>query len=333
MSNACADAKLIFAADLIRHGDRTPIIEIPKSPYHWPQGLGELTAEGMQQEYQLGGAMRKKYVQQYHLLPMHYQVATLYVRSTDENRALTSAESFLLGLYPLKTGPSLQNSKKSALPFAYQPIPIHTVAKNTDSLLRVNNTLGETSQTQSINQLKKQFQVSNQQLQHWQEISGLDLTNPYHFILLGDNLFIRQLHHVPLPKGMSAQEASTIITLSNIIFVNAFRNRDLAYPTGHVFLTSLDAYFKQVHAKSSPLRYVLFSAHDSTLMSVMTTLGVPMQKALRYASDLNFLLLQDKQDYYVKVFLNDQPVHIPKCGGNTCTLAEFSELAQMSNDD
>ena len=53
-TNAWSQDKLIFALDLIRHGDRTPIHAIPKSPpYHW-LGEGQLTSEGMRQEYQLG---------------------------------------------------------------------------------------------------------------------------------------------------------------------------------------------------------------------------------------------------------------------------------------
>ncbi len=45
-----AHDKLIFAVDIIRHGDRTPMIELPKDPYVWPEGLGHLTAKGRQQE-------------------------------------------------------------------------------------------------------------------------------------------------------------------------------------------------------------------------------------------------------------------------------------------
>ncbi|RYW28888.1 histidine phosphatase family protein, partial [Legionella pneumophila] len=66
-----AEDKLIFAVDIIRHGDRTPIVALPTVNYQWQEGLGQLTAEGMQQEYKMGVAFRKKYIEESHLLPEH----------------------------------------------------------------------------------------------------------------------------------------------------------------------------------------------------------------------------------------------------------------------
>ena len=34
ISSAFASEKLIFAIDIIRHGDRTPLIDIPTAPSH-----------------------------------------------------------------------------------------------------------------------------------------------------------------------------------------------------------------------------------------------------------------------------------------------------------
>src|SRR5436189_131685 len=81
-------AKLVFALDLIRHGDRTPTENISAIPYLWSEGLGQLTAKGMQEEYELGVKLRKKYVDDYHLLPKYYRSETLYVRSTNFDRTL-----------------------------------------------------------------------------------------------------------------------------------------------------------------------------------------------------------------------------------------------------
>lgn len=41
--------RLIFALDLIRHGDRAPFTTLPNAPYTWSEGEGQLTAIGMQQ--------------------------------------------------------------------------------------------------------------------------------------------------------------------------------------------------------------------------------------------------------------------------------------------
>ena len=44
-----AQGKLIFAIDIVRHGDRTPIIVSPEMEKVWPQGVGQLTPTGMRQ--------------------------------------------------------------------------------------------------------------------------------------------------------------------------------------------------------------------------------------------------------------------------------------------
>jgi len=70
--NAFAQETLVFAFDVIRHGDRTPLRELPKEPHVWSEGLGQLTAEGMQQEFQRGVEFRKKYVADYRLISPNY---------------------------------------------------------------------------------------------------------------------------------------------------------------------------------------------------------------------------------------------------------------------
>jgi len=137
-SHAFAEEKLIFAIDVIRHGDRTPLIASPEMEKIWPQGLGQLTPRGMRQEYELGKILRQQYVNQYHLLPKQYDTSTMTVRSSNMPRTMMSAQSILYGLYPLGTGPSLNASNKALLK-GLQPIPINTVPREQDSLLIPNH--------------------------------------------------------------------------------------------------------------------------------------------------------------------------------------------------
>src|SRR3990167_8709658 len=83
-----AAEKLVFAIDLIRHGDRTPVTPLKNVNYEWKEGPGQLTAEGMRQEFELGQSLRRYYVEQTHLLPANYKYGTMYVRSTDVERTL-----------------------------------------------------------------------------------------------------------------------------------------------------------------------------------------------------------------------------------------------------
>src|ERR1700722_18021100 len=91
-SAIAANGKMIFAVDIIRHGARSPIDEMPAAPHKWPQGLGQLSPLGMKQEYERGTEFRKRYVDQYQLLPAEYNAETMYVQSSDIDRTLMSAE-------------------------------------------------------------------------------------------------------------------------------------------------------------------------------------------------------------------------------------------------
>ncbi|HVT62082.1 MAG TPA: histidine phosphatase family protein, partial [Legionellaceae bacterium] len=110
-----AQGTLIFAIDLVRHGDRTPLIPSSAMEKIWPQGPGQLTPKGMYQAYELGKILRQHYVDEYHLLPKQYDSKIMTVRSSNMKRTMMSAQSILFGLYPLGTGPTLHGSTK-ALP-------------------------------------------------------------------------------------------------------------------------------------------------------------------------------------------------------------------------
>lgn len=320
---ALAKEQLLFAIDLTRHGDRTPIHDIPLSPYVWKQGLGELTAVGMKQAFELGVALRKQYITQYHLLPEHYLAESIYVRSTDMNRTLMTAQSLLLGLYPVGQG--------STLPNAYQPIPIHTVPLKEDSLLNAKPSKNIISMAKLYLAARKEWQIKTTALQpnfkKWSEATGLEVNKPFPFDYLSDNLHVRALHHVPFPKGITAEDGKKIISFGQDAVVAYFKYPAASYPMGHRFLLTVADYLKKAVSHQTHLKYVLFSGHDSSIMSVMSTLGTPLNKLPPYASHLNFALFQNGKNYYIKIQFNNMPVNIPACDNkNSCTLEQFNQL-------
>ena len=324
---ANADDKLIFALDLIRHGDRTPASALPKSKYEWPQGIGELTAKGMQQEYELGKKMRDRYITTTHLLPASYVSNTMFVRSSDYNRTLMSAESFLYGLYPLGTGPG-------TLPRAFQPIPIHTIPKLLDDLLIPNFNQAYYDEVMAKNVFTQpEWQAKSAQYQpkfaQWSAASGMQINSLQEVLYLGDNLYISQLYNIPFPAGISKEDAKDIMEIGAWAFVTEMKAPAIYQLTSLRLLTSIGNYLKQGSQQTNTLKYVLFAAHDSTIMGLFAALGAPLNTWPPYASDMNFLLYETpSKTYYVKISFNDQPVKIPGCsGGDTCSLAELDKLA------
>ena len=114
---------------LYRHGARSPVEDYPTDPNvgPWPQGLGQLTNEGKQNQLELGRFLRSRYDG---FLPALYHMNYTRIESTDVDRCLMSAQANLAGLYP----PQGDDVWEASL--AWQPIPVHTVPVEDDLKLK-----------------------------------------------------------------------------------------------------------------------------------------------------------------------------------------------------
>jgi hypothetical protein len=314
-----AEEKLMFAIDLVRHGDRTPVAEISTSPYSWKEPLGALTEEGRQQEFQLGQNFRLEYVDQTHLLPQELHEGSVFVRSTETQRTLRSAQAALEGLYPMETRPLVNGAPLD--------ISVEVVKKEEDDLLLVKPSKNILSIIKVYYMERSRWKEVRERLKHklpfWSKATGFDLENADQFGLLADNLFIRRLHQIPFPSGIDSQSADEIISTSDWLMIQKFRMPEVSEPTGRNFLSAVSKYFRQGIQAESELKYVLFSAHDSSIMSVLNTLGVPFDQVPRFASRLNFSLIKEDKGYFVKVTLNGKPLLIQRCQELLCPLERF----------
>lgn len=329
-SAALANERLLFSVDLIRHGDRNPLQEIPSAPYAWKEGIGELTIDGIYQEFQLGVELRKKYIEQNHLLPPNYDPKTMYVSSTDMDRTLVSAEAILLGLYPLGTGPYLP-SGTPALPAAFQPIPIHIDPEESFSP-KFDKHFFRMLKYYLYTKFKwkmKTFHMHDT-LNAWQQLTGVDVYDPYQLAFLGDNLYIRLTRHIPLPHDMTPQQATEIFNLGKWVYIHLVLRKEITYFIGHHYLSAMADYLKKVTQQSSPLRYVLFLGHDLSIVAVMMTLHVAkLDDFPKFGSVFNISLFEDDhKNQLIRISYNNQPLFIPACGGTVCTLDQFYRLVK-----
>lgn len=328
-----AAEKLVFVVDIIRHGDRTPGGEIPTANFKWKQGLGQLTAEGMRQEYELGAKLRKRYITQAHLLPKYYKHGTLYVRSTDYDRTLMSAQSFLTGLYP-PTEPTLKESTQPALPYGFQPIPIFSAPREYDDvILKYIPSEEHTRLLQRYLYPTKEWQQKYKAVQpkfpEWSRLLGTKIDSLEDLEEVGDILYIHQLHRAPMPPGLSAEDIETIIDVGAWTFMAQVNSPQLATIYSRQLMLNIADYLKKGSQESSKLKYVLFSAHDDTIGGALSYLDAPLNIAPPFASHLSFSLYKSgTHSYSVKITYNDTPVVIPACGGMVCDLDQFIELVQ-----
>jgi len=321
--SACAaqEDKLIFAIDVIRHGDRTPITEIPQDPHQWHEGLGQLTALGMLQEYHLGESLRKRYVEEKKLLPTHYEVQTVHIRSSDYDRTLMSAEALLLGLYPLGTGPQLPNGTM-ALPSAYQPIPIHTVDRHNDTLFLSSEELREQLERYVFTRpdWKQKTAELQPQFARWSQLTGINIHSLHQLISLGDTLLVRKLHKIPLPSGITEEDEKTLIEVRDWGQATYYKSADFATLSTAALLKKINEYLELARQHQTKLKYVLFSGHDGTILGLLGAMHLPQDKTPTYASDLNFSLYETPASTTVlKITLNGELITVPHCGKVICS--------------
>lgn len=333
--------RLIFAVDVIRHGDRNPIIEIPTAPHDWPEGLGQLTPLGMHQEYELGKEHRHYYIDQEKLLPKSYQTGTIYVRSTDVDRTLMSAECFLMGLYPPGSGPMVTLSlfgARGALPGRFQPIPINTTPQGHDELLAPHHEELIKKNVFSTPEWKKKREELQPHFASWSKATGIAVEEPKKLERLGDALFIRRLKHISLPKNLTEKEAATIVNEEEKAFTAMFKNPEVGKALGGPLLRDIAHYLREAvlankaslqKPQKQVLKYVLYSAHDNTILALMTAMGVPLDTKPHYASDVNISLFsQPDHSYYVRIIYNGKPVVLSCSNRDACSpLESFLKLA------
>jgi len=318
--------KLIFALDLVRHGDRTPLYQIPALTHEWPEGKGQLTARGLAQEYQLGKKFRQKYVIKTRLLPRKYQKDTIYVRSTDFDRTLMSAQALLLGLYPLGSGPSL-------LPGKFQPVPVHTRAKLEDELIPQVSEYEQNKQAlfEKYVYTQPQWQAKTALLRPkfdtWSQALKYPIDNLYAIVKAYDSLFIYQQHKIPLTIKLDKNDINEIIITGKWVLAEIFRPKAIGELVGRGLLNTIKQYIEDASSQKLPLKYVLFSGHDSSILALLSALGAPLTATPPLASVLNFSLYEAKdKSLYTVVSFNEQPLTIPLCQAKICTLPKVLAL-------
>lgn len=321
---------MIFAIDLIRHGDRTPTHTLEKLPYPWMEDVGQLTSKGMRQHEALGKKLRKRYVEEEKLLPVLYESGKMYVRSTDVDRTLMSAQTFLLGLYPIGTGPSMSG---------FQPIPIHSQPKENDVLIpnkaddSIFNELLE-KYVYSSQPWQEKEKATKEKWEKWSTLTANKISSLNDVIGLGSILHVYQLYHVPFAyNNLTSEDIQEIIAIFKWGMAAKYEPKEIGQHLGNGQLKLIFDYLKAASEKQQSLKYVLLSEHDTSLLSLMSALGTPLKAPPPYASHLNFALYEnEKGEQTIKVRFNDKVISIPGCSQNRCTMEEFSKLLAINTD-
>ncbi|NXX45993.1 PPAL phosphatase, partial [Tricholaema leucomelas] len=299
----------------------------------WPQGFGQLTQVGMRQQWELGQVLRQRYRD---FLSASYRRQEIFIRSTDCDRTLMSAEANLAGLYPPE-GQQMFNPNIS-----WQPIPVHTVPESEERLLKFPLT-----PCPRYEQLQKETRHSaeyvNKTKENWQFLqmvaneTGIRDVSLESVWSVYDTLFCEQAHKMDLPVWVTPNVMAHLKQLKDFGFEFLFgiHNRvEKARLQGGVLLDHIRKNLTKAADVSAHqnLKLLVYSAHDTTLVALQMALDVYNKIQAPYASCHLFELYQeDDGNFSVEMFFRNEsgkepfPLTVPGCQ-HKCPLQRFLEL-------
>ncbi|XP_045050029.2 lysosomal acid phosphatase isoform X3 [Desmodus rotundus] len=287
----------------------------------------------MQQHWELGQALRQRYGD---FLSTSYHPQEVYVRSTDFDRTLMSAEANLAGLFP-------PNGMQRFNPnISWQPVPVHTVPIAEDRLLkfplgpcpRYEQLQNETRQTpeyknESIRNAQFLDMVANET-----GLTDLTLENIWNVY---DTLFCEKTHGLVLPPWASPQAMQRLSQLKDFSFrflFGIYEQAEKARLQGGVLLAQIRKNLTLVATSAHLPKLLVYSAHDTTLVALQMALYVYNGKQAPYASCHMFELYQeDNGNFSVEMYFRNEsdkapwPLSLPGCP-HRCPLQDFLRLTE-----
>ncbi|XP_036705448.1 prostatic acid phosphatase isoform X4 [Balaenoptera musculus] len=293
--------ELRFVTLVFRHGDRSPIETFPNDPIKessWPQGFGQLTQLGMEQHYELGQYIRKRYEK---FLNKSYRHEQVYVRSTDIDRTLMSAMTNLAALFPPE-GISVWNPS-----LLWQPIPVHTVPVSEDR--------------DFIEILPKFTGYHNQDLFGiWSKVY--------------DPLFCERVHNFTLPSWATEDSMTKLKKISELSLLSLYgihKQKEKSRLQGGVLVKEILYHMKSATQPLNHRKLIMYSAHDTTVSALQMALDVYNGILPPHASCHLMELYFEKGEYFIEMYYRNETQHephsltLPGCTPS-CPLTKFAEL-------
>ncbi|XP_042282251.1 lysophosphatidic acid phosphatase type 6 isoform X3 [Thunnus maccoyii] len=278
---------------------------------------GQLTTVGMQQLYELGKRLRKRYIEEAAFLAPTFSPAEVYVRSTNIVRTIESAKCLVAGLF--------QQKQKEIVPILTTEAESEILYPNYHGckLLKIlgSHRWAESSTLPDI----------AADLQSIQNALGIAAHQHVDFILIRDDMVARETHGLPCPPVLDTWrdivEQRAVDMMCHIYEPSKSENLQLCVgPLLHMLLFNIEE--KLQGTSSEPNRKLfLYSAHDTTLIPCLMALGIFDMRWPPYAADVTLELHQHRQtnEAFIKVSYLGQDHLLPGCSGVYCPLQEFKQ--------
>jgi len=343
-----ANCTIKLVIDMVRHGARAPTINssfFPDINWDIPE---ELTPVGERQECLLGHLRRSQYIENNKVLPLSYDPTAIYARSTDTRRTLMSAQAYLIGLYP--TGlPSLNANQmlhvydrlkppidleisndiikdlnEKPMPYSLPIIPIFSVNYSSEALLLSGDCPYIDYQITNYFKSSKYLELIQVKYRSaWQDIISLYPAITFDFLLRGVNAYlladfiICAARDGRMPARLTWDHISKLRKFVGNAQTEIFSQDPIMNKIGlEKFTEEVLNYMAKTMAGNAKTKYVLYMAHDISLVVVMLGLqkinsSISMDSAAEFASNILFELdisQENPEKSTVTIFYNGNQI-------------------------
>uniref|UniRef100_A0A1A7YC34 Acid phosphatase 6, lysophosphatidic n=1 Tax=Iconisemion striatum TaxID=60296 RepID=A0A1A7YC34_9TELE len=278
---------------------------------------GQLTTVGMQQLYELGERLRRRYVEEKPFLSNSFIPTEVYVRSSNIVRTIESAKCLLAGLFQQK-----------------QTATVSILTADAESEILYPNFHG--CKLLKILSSHRWAELSTlpgiaADLQSIQSALGIAAHQHVDFVLIRDDMVARETHGLPCPPALTSWRNKVEQRAVDVMFhiYQPSKRENLQLCVGPLLHELLDNMEKKLQGSSSASnrKLFLYSVHDTTLIPCLMALGLFDMRWPPYAADLTLELHQSRQtnEPFVKVTYLGQDQLIPGCSGVYCPLQEFKQ--------
>jgi Histidine phosphatase superfamily (branch 2) len=330
------NAEIVYFIEVARHGARSPTDFVEWDYGRWPDGLESLTPEGMRQHYLIGAELRKRYIIENQVLPPYFNSSLLYLVSSTKERAIRSLQSQLLALYPqtndkLRVYPGVPISTQNTLDmnnYTYVPaFPIKIIIDDPmlhskDACDNYKKYIKNRKKTKGYKEIFADYKDIVQIVQNRYNISQSDAED-----LIGDiigsirsNKFAGYSWDPVFDDYFVARAQELYIKTK---YYTGYSPDYIARFSGSYFFNDIIAQLENLKSGAMVRKGSIYSAHDTTLFSIFSTLGINLKKQPDFASVLLFEVVKEREIYYFRILYNMKPIISPGCTSALCPLDTF----------
>ena len=293
--------------------------------------VGELTLKGGTQQIANGEMLRKVYVlpesgpkNVTQFLPLTFNSSLMYIRSDFEGRTIQSAQSLMLGFFP-PSNEHIEKGKTQIRNLVSMDPYYDDMTPNTNLCPLLGTYMSQYTMTADYQE------VYNTKIVPLMSTLSSYLNRPVNSMsdinTLYDCFNVHLCHNQPIPVPINIYQE----------VVDAYswnKMEEYNYPTAQKFaqagigflLQEIANLFEDTMNRKQSTTFALISGHDTTLVPILTALGVWDGVWTPYASMINFELYyyHTSGEYYVRVLYNSSEINLPApCSSVLCPATIF----------